>query len=249
MAVTRDYREVCAVAAWSFSTGAVGGPFLASAVSAASVTATAGVVAGTAVMLACLLAAQLVTTIDLVNTIENPDYQPITVGPTAPLEDPPVALPPATQVPWIPAPPTTVYPTGAVWPSQNAAGFFTQRVLPLGGSSTAVVSLDADTKIRQAPTARPGGLFVTVAGSDMGTISNPVQPVSDGVMSFISSTEGLLTISFDPNTGDSGVWRARNVDLNKEWFLLVPGLTAEDQPVGTFTGVGDDDWFTVAFSA
>lgn len=100
--------------------------------------------------------------------------------------------------------------------------------------------------VAEHPVVVSAGLYISATGLGIGGSSNPVQPRANNTFDFNCAGEGLLTISFDPNTGETGVWRARNVALDKEWFLLIPGLTDSDPPIGTFTGDSDDSFFTVA---
>lgn len=90
-------------------------------------------------------------------------------------------------------------------------------------------------------------LVVSELGAALGTLTSPLSVRALGGYEFVSSLKGIITVTFDPNTGESGIWRGQAE--TGEWFLLEPGLTATDPPLGTFIGETEDSYFVIAYAA
>jgi hypothetical protein len=114
----------------------------------------------------------------------------------------------------------------------------------------AVVTGNTPEALAGYPKFTPKGLFIQNATENFTNTAQPeptrVNPgipvqapgeLDDAPYGFGCSAYGPVTIKFDPNTGPSGIWSAKNWDgSNLEWALFVPGLTADDLPLGTFEG-------------
>ena len=103
-----------------------------------------------------------------------------------------------------------------------------------------------------------GGLHIESAGKFIGGFTPGVtegsHPVLGSVLDFISTEKGLISIWFNQNVGETGMWQATAPADNPEALWILPDITQVDPnklPVGKFISWYDDpgvegNWFVTA---